>query len=129
MDPGISDAVFVRDFIVNRASRVSSIAINQNGRTMLVRADSIYAFNQTLGQTGLMPAGSGAVGMDFHPSNDFDANVRGTGGLGGTGQPEQPAGLRGAPGLEHRRLRHLLLRRGDGHDSSARPSRSRSATR
>jgi len=86
-DRGISDGVFVRDFIVNRASGVSSIAINQNGRTMLVRADSIYAFNQTLGQTGLMRAGSGAVGMDFHPSNDFDANTRGTGGFGGTGSP------------------------------------------
>ena len=86
-DRGISDAVFVRDFIGNRASSVSSIAINQNGRTMLVRADSIYAFNQTLGQTGLMRAGSGAVGMDFHPNNDFDANVRGSGGLGGAGSP------------------------------------------
>jgi hypothetical protein len=87
LDRGISAGVFVRDFITNRASRVSSIAINQNGRTMLVRADSIYAFNQTLGQTGLMRAGGGAVGMDFHPSNDFDANVRGSGGLGGAGSP------------------------------------------
>jgi len=81
-DLGISEAVFVRDFIANRASRVTSIAINQNGLTMLVRADSIYAFNQTLGQTGVMRAGSGAVGMDFHPSNDFNANTRGTGGAG-----------------------------------------------
>ena len=87
IDRGISDAVFVRDFIANRASGVSSIAINQNGLTMLVRADSIYAFNQTLGLTGIMRAGSGAVGMDFHPSNNFDANARGTGGFGGTGSP------------------------------------------
>jgi hypothetical protein len=86
-DLGISDAVFVRDFIANRASGVSSIAINQNGLTMLVRADSIYALNQTLGQTGLMRAGSGAVGMDFHPSNNFDANIQGTAGLGGSGSP------------------------------------------
>jgi hypothetical protein len=86
-DRGVSSAVFVRDFIANRASRVQSIAMNWNGLTMLVRADSIYAFDRTLRQTGIIEAGSGAVGMDLHPNNAFDATIRGTGGLGGTGSP------------------------------------------
>ena len=81
-DLGISDAVYVRDFIANRASKVSSIAINQNGRTMMVRADSIYVFDRTLRQTGVIGAGAGATGMDFHPNNNFDAAVRGAGGAG-----------------------------------------------
>jgi len=81
-DRGISDAVFVRDFIANRASAVSSIAINENGLTMAVRADSVYVFDRTLRQTGIIGAGSGATGMDFHPSNTFDAGTRGAGGAG-----------------------------------------------
>jgi hypothetical protein len=81
-DLGISDAVFVRDFLANRASAVSSIAINENGGTMLVRADSIYVFDRTLRQTGIIGAGKGATGMDFHPANNFDAGVRGAGGAG-----------------------------------------------
>ncbi len=84
-DYGISDALFVSDFVGNRASAVTGIAINHNGNTMLVRADSVYAFDGTLRLTGIINAPSGAVGMDFHPSNDFSANVRGTGGVGGNG--------------------------------------------
>ncbi len=86
-DFGISPTLYVRDFVVNRSSAVTGIAINHNGGTMLVRADSIYAFDGTLRMTGIINAPPGAVGMDFHPSHDFDANVRGTGGLGGNGSP------------------------------------------
>jgi hypothetical protein len=81
-DRGISSDVYVRDFIANRASAVSSIAINESGGTMMVRADSIYVFDRTLRQTGIIGAGSGATGMDFHPGNTFDAATRGAGGVG-----------------------------------------------
>lgn len=87
VDYGVSPALYVSDFFANRASRVSSIAANFNGRTLLVRADSIYAFDRTLKLTGIMSAPNGAVGMDFHPNNTFDANTRGTGGFGGTLNP------------------------------------------
>lgn len=83
-DAGVSASIHVRDFVANRAARITSIATNFNGRTNLVRADSIYAFDFILRQTGMMQIGAGnsAVGMDFHPSNNFDATLRGTGGAG-----------------------------------------------
>jgi hypothetical protein len=86
-DQGISQGIFVRDFIGNRASRVRSVATNFNGRTNFVRADSIYVFDFTLRQTGLMQVGGANPGMDVHPDHNFDATVRGTGGFGGTGDP------------------------------------------
>ncbi|OYV66064.1 MAG: hypothetical protein B7Z72_11845, partial [Gemmatimonadetes bacterium 21-71-4] len=81
VDAGVSDALYVSDFLVNRASRVLSVATNFNGRTNLVRADSIYAFDWTLKQTGLMQVGSGVAGMDFDPNNAFDASTRTSGTL------------------------------------------------
>ncbi len=86
-DRGVSESVHLRDFVSNRASVVHSIATNFNGRTNLVRADSIYAFDFTLRQTGLMPIGSANAGMDFPRENNFDAATRGTGGFGGVGSP------------------------------------------
>jgi len=81
IDPGVSDAVYVNDFLVNRASKVLSVATNFNGRTNLVRADSIYAFDYTLKQTGLMQVPSGQPGMDVDPNNSFDAKTRTSGAL------------------------------------------------
>lgn len=86
-DRGISEGIFVRDFLANRASRVLSIATNFNGRTNLVRADSIYAFDFTLRQTGLLQVAGTNPGMDFDPDHTFDAAVRGTGGFGGSLSP------------------------------------------
>jgi hypothetical protein len=86
-DDGISQGIFVRDFISNRSSRVRSIATNFNGRTNFVRADSIYVFDHTLRQTGLMQVGGLNPGMDVHPNHAFDATTRGTGGFGGVGNP------------------------------------------
>lgn len=76
VDAGVSAASYVSDFLVNHASPVRSIATNFNGRTNLVRADSIYAFDWTLKQTGLLDVPSGNAGMDFDPKNDFDAATR-----------------------------------------------------
>ncbi|MEK6769933.1 MAG: hypothetical protein AABY85_13240, partial [Gemmatimonadota bacterium] len=87
-DRGVSEGIFLRDFVNNRASRVTSIATNFNGRTNLVRADSIYAFDFTLRQTGLMQIGGTNPGMDFPRENNFDAATRGTGGFGGAGNPD-----------------------------------------
>jgi hypothetical protein len=72
--------MFVGQFVVNRSSKVSSIATNFNGRTNLVRADSIYAFDFILRQTGMLQISGQAVGMDFFPGNDFDAQSRTSGG-------------------------------------------------
>jgi hypothetical protein len=87
-DQGVSEGVFVRDFVANRAAPVTSIATNFNGRTNLVRADSIYAFDFTLRQTGLMAVGGQNPGMDFDPDHAFDASTRGTGGFGGNLNPD-----------------------------------------
>jgi hypothetical protein len=81
IDPGMSPGVEVRDFLVNRAAPVLSVATNFNGRTNLVRADSIYAFDFTLKLVGSMQPGTGFPGMDFDPNNAFDANTRTSGVL------------------------------------------------
>ncbi len=81
IDRGVSPGILVRDFLVNRAAKVLSVATNFNGRTSLVRADSIYAFDYTLRQSGLLPVPSGQPGMDFDPNNSFDANTRTSGAL------------------------------------------------
>ena len=81
VDNGVSPGVLVRDFLINRAAPVLSVATNFNGRTSLVRADSIYAFDYTLKETGLLPVPSGQPGMDFDPNNAFDANTRTSGTL------------------------------------------------
>jgi len=77
-DNGISPAHPVQDFIGNRASSVTGVAMNFNGMTNLVRADSIYVFDAYLRQTGLLQVSGLAHGMDLAPLNAFDANARGT---------------------------------------------------
>jgi len=81
IDPGVSDGVYISDFLVNRASKVLSVATNFNGRTNLVRADSIYAFDAVLKQAGLFSVGGTNPGMDFDPKNAFDADTRTSGAL------------------------------------------------
>src|SRR5262249_13931421 len=75
LDLGISDGVFVRDLIGNHATRVSSIATNFNGRTNFLRADSIYVFDWTLRQTGILAVGGINPGMDVNPNHNFDAAI------------------------------------------------------
>lgn len=78
VDSGVSRSTFVRDFIVNRASKVTAVAINFNGLTATVRADSIYAFDNVIRLQGVMAVdgSNNTVGMDFHPCNNFDARTR-----------------------------------------------------
>jgi len=95
LDRGTSEGVFVNDFVVNRASRVLSVGTNFNGRTNVVRADSIYVFNYALKQVGLLQTLGENPGMDVDPANKFD--------------PMQPAG--GAAGYNNDRL--VLAARSD----------------
>ncbi len=78
VDFGISPALRVRDFIVNTAIPVKSIALNFNGLTNLVRADSIYVLDEGLRLMGLMTIGGENPGMDMNFDHDFDARVRGS---------------------------------------------------
>jgi hypothetical protein len=68
----------VRDFIVNTGIPVKSIALNFNGLTNLVRADSIYVLDEGLRLTGLMSIGHVNAGMDMNFDHAFDARTRGS---------------------------------------------------
>jgi hypothetical protein len=78
VDLGISPALRVRDFIVNTAIPVKSIALNFNGLTNLVRADSIYVLDEGLRLMGLMSIGNLNSGMDMNFDHAFDARDRGS---------------------------------------------------
>jgi hypothetical protein len=78
VDFGVSPALRVRDFIVNTAIPVKSIALNFNGLTNLVRADSIYVLDEGLRLMGLMQVGAANPGMDMNFDHAFDARLRGT---------------------------------------------------
>ncbi len=79
VDLGMSPAVNVSDFISNTGIHVSSIATNFNGRTNVVRADSIYYLDEflRLKATSCTLAASGgscvtgAPGMDMNYFHDF----------------------------------------------------------
>lgn len=87
-DNGISSALLVQDFIGNRASSVTAVAANFNGSTNLVRADSIYVFDNTLRQSGILQVSGAAHGMDVAPSHVFSANARGTNTIPGDGDAD-----------------------------------------
>jgi hypothetical protein len=78
VDFGVSPALRVRDFIVNTGIPVKSIALNFNGLTNLVRADSIYVLDEGLRLTGLMSIGHVNAGMDMNFDHAFDARTRGS---------------------------------------------------
>jgi hypothetical protein len=88
-DQGISPAIRVRDFISNTAIGVGSIAINFNGLTNLIRADSVYFLNEGLRLMGTVGGVGGTnPGMDLNFDHAFDAGVGGTPGTsGGTLNP------------------------------------------
>jgi len=88
IDFGISPAIRVRDFIVNTAISVKSVALNFNGLTNLVRADSIYVLDEGLRLMGIVAAGGSVPGMDLNFDHAFDARDAGTPTFGGTGDPD-----------------------------------------
>jgi len=90
-DLGISPSFRVSDFISNTATTVTSIALNFNGLTNLVRTtDSVYVLDEALRLKGLIAAGGQNSGMDLDFDHAFTAGVGGTPGtwpVGATGDP------------------------------------------
>jgi len=91
IDNGISPSFRVSDFISNTATHVTSIALNFNGLTNLVRTtDSVYVLDEGLRLRGLIAAGGENAGMDLNFDHAFAAGVGGTPGtwpVGATGDP------------------------------------------
>lgn len=83
VDEGVTAGVKVRDFISNTATRIRSVAINFNGLTNLVRADSVYVVDKDLRLAGLVPVGGANPGMDLNFDHAFDPMVGGTAGTSG----------------------------------------------
>lgn len=74
-DLGISPALNVRNFITNASTRVTSVAINFNGLTNLIRRDSIYVLDEFLRLQGSIPVSLLTPGMDLNVNHDFDAKL------------------------------------------------------
>lgn len=88
-DRGITPSFRVSDFISNTATVVTSIALNFNGLTNLVRTtDSVYVLNEALRLKGLISEPGTNAGMDLNFNHNFEAGIGGTAGtFGGTGDP------------------------------------------
>jgi hypothetical protein len=77
----------VRDFISNTSIAVQTVAVNFNGLTNLIRADSIYVLDEGLRLKGTIGVAGVNPGMDLKFDHTFDANDGGTPPFGGTGDP------------------------------------------
>lgn len=86
-DMGVSSAINVRDFIANTAIPVTSVALNFNGLTNLIRADSIYVLDERLRLQGVIGTSGANPGMDLNFNHSFDARNPGTPTFGGTLSP------------------------------------------
>lgn len=84
-DLGVSPFIDVSDFISNTGIGISSIGLNFNGGTNVVRADSIYFLDEGLRLKGTSPAPQGAPGMDMNYNHAFAAGQGGTPPFGGAG--------------------------------------------
>ena len=89
-DLGITRSFRVSDFISNTATTVSSIAINFNGLTNLIRTvDSAYVLGESLRLKGLISERGPNPGMDLNFDHSFEAGIGGTTGtFGGSGNPD-----------------------------------------
>ncbi|HET7296806.1 MAG TPA: hypothetical protein VFI66_06660 [Gemmatimonadales bacterium] len=96
VDFGMSPGVNVSDFISNTGIKVASIATNFNGRTNVVRADSIYYLDEFLRlkatSCALAADGTtcviGAPGMDMNYFHDFSPGGSCTPNCGGGTSPD-----------------------------------------
>ncbi len=86
-DLGVTPYIDVSDFISNTGVNIHSVAINFNGGTNLVRADSIYFLDEGMKLKGTAPAPIGAFGIDMNYNHAFLAGDPGTPTFGGTGNP------------------------------------------
>jgi hypothetical protein len=90
LDRGVSPGLRVRDFIVNTAVPIRSIAINFNGLTNMIRADSIYVLDNELRLRGILSSGGANPGMALNFNHAFLAGTGGTlGTSGGTLDPNE----------------------------------------
>jgi hypothetical protein len=80
IDAGVSAPTDVTDFIANTSTRVSGVAVNLDGLTNAIRADSTYLINATLRLTGMLQTSGGNAGLDFHPKNFGEPRPGATGG-------------------------------------------------
>ena len=90
VDTGISPSFRVSDFISNTATVVTSIALNFNGLTNVVRTtDSVYVLNEALRLKGLISEEGTNAGMDLNFDHNFEAGIGGTAGtFDGTNDPD-----------------------------------------
>ena len=72
-DLGVSPDVNVRDFISETAIPVRSVALNFNGLTNFIRADSVYVLDGSLRLQGKLNVRGINPGMDLNFVHDFDA--------------------------------------------------------
>lgn len=72
-DLGVSPDINVRDFISETAVPVRSIALNFNGLTNFIRADSVYVLDGSLRLQGKLNVRGTNPGMDLNFVHDFDA--------------------------------------------------------
>jgi len=68
-DGGVSRPTDVSDWVANTSTSISGVAINFDGGTSAIRADSTYLFDITLRLQGLLQTSKGNAGVDFHPGN------------------------------------------------------------
>jgi hypothetical protein len=83
VDFGITPGIRVSDFIANTATPVRSVAINFNGLTNIIRADSVYVLDENLRLAGLIPVSGTNPGMDLNFQHAFDPFIGGTSGTFG----------------------------------------------
>lgn len=79
-DGGVSRPGDVSDWVANTSTSISGVAINFDGATSAVRADSTYLFDITLRLQGLLQTTKGNAGVDFHPLNFGTPRPGATGG-------------------------------------------------
>jgi hypothetical protein len=72
-DLGVSPDINVRDFISETGVPVRSVALNFNGLTNFIRADSVYVLDGSLRLQGKLNVRGLNPGMDLNFIHDFDA--------------------------------------------------------
>jgi hypothetical protein len=98
IDLGVSPGIRVRDIVVNTAIPVTSVGINFNGLTGLIRADSVYVLDEGLRLQGIISIGGPNPGMDLNFDHAFDARNGGTPPFGGALDPDDRLMFAAGPG-------------------------------
>jgi hypothetical protein len=73
-DLGVSPDLDVRNQITNTATTLKSIAVNFNGLTNLIRADTVYVLDNNLRLKGLLQIAGPNFGLEVNFNHDFNTN-------------------------------------------------------